>query len=94
MPRLATRKVTLPCRDVPLPAGRLLAMTPAMAEGASAGFSVVLPGGRHEILAWVRDYEKEFSDTYWLETPLPLPPGSRLHAEAPAACRVTLHFTR
>ena len=53
------------------------------AEGASAGFSVVLPGGRHEILAWVRDYEKEFPDTYWLETPLRLPPGSRLYAEAP-----------
>ena len=77
-----------------LPAGRLLAITPAMAEGASAGFSVVLPGGRHEILAWVRDYEKEFPDTYWLETPLRLPPGSRLYAEAPAGCRVTLHLGR
>ena len=78
-----------------LPPGRaLLAITPAMGEGASAGFSVVLPGGRHEILAWVRDYEKEFPDTYWLETPLRLPPGSRLHAEAPAGCRVTLHLER
>ena len=92
--RSATRRVTLPCRDAPLPAGRLLAITPAMAEGASAGFSVVLPGGRHEILAWVRDYEKEFPDTYWLETPLRLPPGSRLQAEAPAGCRLTLHLGR
>ena len=25
---------------------------------------------RARILAWVRDYEKEFPDTYWLETPL------------------------
>ena len=82
-PPVAARKITLPCRDAALPAGRLLAITPAMGEGASAGFSVVLPGGRHEILAWVRDYEKEFPDTYWLETPLRLPPGSRLHAEAP-----------
>ena len=65
-----------------------------MAEGASAGFSVVLPGGGHEILAWVRDYEKEFPDTYWLETPLRLPPGSRLQAEAPAGCRLTLHLGR
>ncbi len=92
--RTATRTVTLPCRDAPLPAGRLLAITPAMAEGASAGFSVVLPGGGHEILAWVRDYEKEFPDTYWLETPLRLPSGSRLQAEAPAGCRLTLHLGR
>ena len=91
-PPAAARRLTLPCRDAALPAGRLLAITPAMREGASAGFSVVLPGGRHEILAWVRDYEKEFPDTYWLETPLRLPPGSRLSAEAPYGCRVTLHF--
>ena len=92
--RTAARTLTRPCRDASLPAGRLLAITPAMGEGASAGFSVVLPGGRHEILAWIRDYEKEFPETYWLETPLRLPPGSRLHAEAPAECRVTLHFSR
>jgi hypothetical protein len=46
----------------------------------------------HEILAWIRDYEKEFPETYWLETPIRLPAGSRLHAEAPAECRVTLYF--
>ena len=88
----AARKVALPCRDAALPAGRLLAITPALGEGNSAGFSVVLPGGRHEIVAWIRDYEKEFPETYWLETPLRVPPGSRLHAEAPPGCRVTLHF--
>jgi hypothetical protein len=86
------RKLTVPCRDAALPAGRLLAITPAMAEGASAGFSVLLPDGRQEILAWIRDYEREFAETYWLETPLSLPQGSRLHAAAPAGCRVTLHL--
>jgi hypothetical protein len=90
--RNAARKVTVPCRNAPLPGGRLLAITPAMGEGASAGFSVVLPGGRHEILAWVRNYEKEFQETYWLETPLRLPPGSQLRTEAPAECRITFHF--
>jgi len=94
VPRIATRTVTVPCRDVPLPAGRLLAVTPTMTEGGSAGFSVLLPGGRQEVLAWVRDYEQEFRDTYWLETPLQLPPGSRLHAEAPPGCRVVLHLGR
>jgi hypothetical protein len=94
VPRTAARKVTVPCREAALPSGRLLAITPAMGEGASAGFSVVLPGGRQEILAWIRGYEKEFPETYWLDTPFRLPAGSRLHAEAPAECRVTLHFGR
>jgi hypothetical protein len=90
--RHADRTLSVPCRQVALPTGRLLAITPALGEGASAGFSVVLPDGRREVLAWIRDYEQEFPETYWLETPLPLPPGSRLQAEAPADCRLTLHF--
>jgi hypothetical protein len=92
--RHAGRTLLVPCRNVALPTGRLLAITPALGEGASAGFSVVLPDGRHEILAWIRDFEKDFPETYWLETPLRLPPGSRLHAEAATGCRVTLHFAR
>lgn len=92
LPAIATRDITIPCRDASLPRGRLLAITPTMDEGASAGFSVLLPHDRQEILAWVRDYEREFPDTYWLETPLLLPRGSRLHAEAPAGCRLILHL--
>jgi hypothetical protein len=69
----------------------LLAITPTLAEGASAGFSVILPGGRQEIVAWIRDYEAEFADTYWLESPIVLPRGSRLRVEAASSeCLVTL----
>jgi hypothetical protein len=93
-PRVRTHNVTLGCRDHSLPAGRLLAITPVLSEGASAGFSVLLPDGRTEILAWVRDYEREFPDTLWLETPLTLTRGSRLLVEASPGCRVTLHLER
>jgi hypothetical protein len=84
------RTIALSCRDRPLPAGHLLAIRPALAEGASAGFSVLLPDGRQEIVAWIRDYEAEFADTYWLESPIVLPRGSRLQVEAGAECRVEL----
>ena len=84
------RTVALPCGDRPLPSGRLLAITPTLAEGASAGFSVVLPDGHQEIVAWIRDYEAEFAETYWLESPVRLPRGSRLRVEGDSPCRVEL----
>ena len=82
------RTITMPCGDRPLPAGRLLAIKPALAEGASAGFSVIFPGGDQEIVAWVRGYEAEFADTYWLETPIVLHRGSRLRVEGDGPCNV------
>ena len=94
VPRVKTHNVTLGCRDHSLPVGRLLAITPVLSEGASAGFSVLQPDGRTEILAWVRDYEREFPDTFWLETPLALMRGSRLLVDASPGCRVTLHLER
>ena len=82
------RTIALPCSNRPLPSGRLLAITPALAEGASAGFSVILPDGHQEIVAWIRDYEAEFADTYWLESPIVLRRGSRLRVEGDSPCRV------
>jgi hypothetical protein len=90
VPPSKARTVTLPCGDRPLPAGRLLAIKPSLAEGASAGFSVVFPRGDQEIVAWIREYEAEFADTYWLESPLVLPRGSRLRVEGDSPCRVEL----
>ena len=83
------RHVTLPCRGR-LPKGRLVALTPQLQEGASAGFTVVMPGGRREILAWIRNYEADFQETYRLRSPLVLPAGSRLEAEPATRCSVRL----
>lgn len=71
------RPITLPCGEQPL-TGTLLAVRPILARGASAAITAYLPGGRHEIVAWIRQYNPGFSTTYRLRTPLELPAGSRL----------------
>ena len=93
-PSSKARTITLSCGDRPLPPGRLLAIKPSLAEGAAAGFSVILPDGRREIVAWIRDYEADFADTYWLESPIVLPRGSRLRVEGASECRVELKIGR
>jgi hypothetical protein len=82
------RNVTLPCSDQPLPSGRLLAVQPRLTAGGSAGIAVRLADGRSEIVAWIRDFDPEFAETYWLRTPLALPKGSRLIVETTGACSV------
>ena len=91
-PAIATRRVTVRCSETRLPPGRLVAVTPALREGASAGFAIALPGGRQEILAWVREYEREFAETYWLERPLTLGVSARLQVDPSDGCQVTLHY--
>jgi hypothetical protein len=85
------RPLTTGCGTRRLPAGRLYAITPRLEEDGSAGFLVVLPDGRREILAWIRHYEREFEETYRLRTPLDLPSGSRLVVETTGACSVVVH---
>lgn len=84
------RRVTLPCNEQPLPPGRLLAVQPTLSAGGSAGIAVRLPDGRREIVAWIREYDPEFAETYWLRTPIALPKGSRLVVETAGSCAVAL----
>jgi mono/diheme cytochrome c family protein len=86
--RHAGRTVTLPCNDQPLPAGRLLAVQPRLEPGGSAGIAVRLPDGRREIVAWIRGFDPEFAERYWLRTPIVLGKGSRLLVEATSACSI------
>ena len=75
-------------------AHRWRALCPLLTEFSSAGFTVLFPDGRREIVAWIRNFEREFGDTYWLQTPLELPNGSRLHTEATGDCSVALIIAR
>jgi hypothetical protein len=85
------REVHLPCKAQSAPAGTILALTPVVAKDQSVGIAVRLPNGRREILAWIRNYDPEFSPTYWLRTPLDVPPGSEFSAESTSEdCSVTL----
>jgi hypothetical protein len=92
--RQPDRALTIPCTNQVLPTGRLLAITPRLAEGGSAGFVARLPDGRREILGWIRDFEAAFAETYRLHTPLDLPPGTRLEVESSGRCSLTLRLAR
>jgi hypothetical protein len=84
------RSVTRACGDQLLPPGRLLAVQPTLAAGESAGIAVRLPDGRREIVAWIRNFDPAFVETYWLRTPIALTRGSRLIVEATGPCSVAL----
>jgi hypothetical protein len=76
-----TRTISVACDDQPLPQGVLLAIRPQIAAHASVGAAVTLPDGRREIVGFFRDFEPEFTTTYWLRVPLDLPRGSRIATE-------------
>jgi hypothetical protein len=85
----SSRKLTLRCGDQAL-TGTLFAVRPMLAEGASAAITAQRPNGRRDIVAWIRNYDPGFPTTYWLRTPLVLPPGSRIAVDTSGgACSVT-----
>lgn len=88
-----TRTVTLPCGDRAV-TGRLLAVTPKLDPDGSLGIAALLPGGRQEILAWIRHYDPQYPTTYWLRTPLVMPGGSRLRTEGSGRCALDVTFAR
>jgi hypothetical protein len=89
VPPLVGRTLTLPCGEVPL-SGRLLAVEPSIEAGRSAAISVALPGGRQEIVAWIRNYDPAFRTVYRLRTPIDLPDGSVLTTRAEGRCEVNV----
>jgi hypothetical protein len=91
--RIGTRTTTLACTDQPV-AGRLLAVSPQLEKGGSAGISARRPDGRPEIVAWIRDYDPGYPTTYWLRRPLVLPRGSRLAVASSGACKIDATFAR
>ena len=89
----ATRTLTLPCGDHRA-TGRLLAISPRLEKGGSVGVAALLPDGRQEIIAWIRNYDPEYPTTYWLRSQLVLSGGSRLRVEGSGRCAVDVTFAR
>ena len=92
--RRADRTIRLGCGEHALPVGRLLALRPQLEEGGSAGFRIAFPDGSREVIAWIRGFEKKFTETYWLRSPIDLPRGARLQVDATGKCRVTLMINK
>jgi len=90
-------EIAVRCAEQAALRGTLLGLRPRMLKGASLRVSVLLPGNRHEILGWFRDFDPEFAPTYWLRTPLVVPAGSRLLIDGRNSapdCSVTLTMSR
>ena len=81
------------CGERALPTGRLLAVRPELQEGGSVGIVVALPDGKREVVAWIRDFEKAFTETYWLRSPIDVPRGSKLQVDAIGKCRIAVITT-
>jgi hypothetical protein len=75
------------CGDQPI-SGRLLGIRPQLEKEGEAGISVLLPSGRAQIIAWIRRYDPNYPETFWLRRPLDLPRGSRLRVETHARCSI------
>ena len=81
------------CGDQPA-TGTLLAVRPTLDKRGSAGIAAILPDGRQEIIAWIRDFDPDFATTYWLRKPLSLARGSRIRIESGGQCSIELSFAR
>ena len=92
-PVSSIRTASRACGDQPV-SGRLLAIRPTLDKNANAGIAAILPGGRQEIVAWIRNYDPDNTPTYWLRKPLVLPIGSRLHVQSDGRCAIDLTFAR
>ena len=87
------RRMTLPCGEAALPKGRLHGVRARLAKDESVGVALLLPDGRREIVAWIRDYDPRYQPMYWLRTPLRLPRGSKLITEGPASCSIDVSIS-
>jgi hypothetical protein len=89
------RNVTIPCVSRTLPAGRLVGLRPLLEDGASLQLTMAGADGTEEPLLWIRNFNPDFAETYWLRTPLAPAPGSRIIVSpegTDGTCSVTLFF--
>ncbi|HEU4938108.1 MAG TPA: hypothetical protein VFT39_16735 [Vicinamibacterales bacterium] len=92
-PDSSVRTISSDCGGQPA-SGKLLAIRPILDKNGSAGVAAIFPTGRHEIIAWIRDYDPDFATTYWLRHAMALPKGSRLEVQSLGTCSIQLTFAR
>jgi hypothetical protein len=87
------KATSLACGDRPLPEGTLVALQPQLEKDDSVGIALSFPDGRREIVGWIRDFDPDFPTTYWLRTPIAIPPGTMLSSEPREHCSITVSLT-
>lgn len=85
-----TRAATIPCSSRRLPSGTILGFKPLLEEGGSLRINVTR-GGLEEPLFWLKDFDPETADTYWLRTPIDSsgPMRTEMSATGPE-CHITV----
>jgi hypothetical protein len=86
-----TRTVNVPCATGALPPGSLLALKPVLVEGESVRISLRSRDGNEEPLIWLKDFEAEFAETYWLRTPVTVSRGMRMLTDT-SKCSIELTY--
>ena len=84
------REITVSCNNPPRVSGRLLAVRPVLARGGSLGILARHATGAQDVVAWIRNFEPEFTETYVLRHPIDLKPTSRLVATTSGTCELTI----
>ena len=86
-----TRTVSVACAAGAVPPGPLLAVKPVLAEGESVRISLLSANGNEEPLIWLKDFEAEFAETYWLRAPVTVSRGMRMLTDT-NKCSVELTY--
>lgn len=90
VPPSKTRTATIPCTAERLPAGHVLGFTPMLAHGGSLRIDVAR-AGFEEPLFWLRDFDVDAAETYWLRTPIDSSETSGIEMTFTGSdCRVTV----
>ena len=83
-----TRNVSAPCSAEALPPGTLIGLKPSLPKGGSLRLTLLRRDG-DEPLLWIKDFDPEFAQTYWLRNPVTITRFSRVRAEATGPCSLT-----
>ena len=87
------RTASVPCSAKVLPPGTLLGIRPELAAGASVRVVVGNPTNGPEALLWIRDFDPEFADTYWLRVPITVGRAYRNLTTSTGSCTLDLLYS-
>jgi hypothetical protein len=90
VPPAHTRSATVPCSARRLPAGTILGFKPLLDQGASVR-AFVERDGFEEPLFWLKEFDPQTDETYWLRTPLDSSKALRTEMSATGSrCELTV----